>query len=98
MKKGKSNEDKLDTTHFLAGVTASWMKLIQEAVKNDPTKEMISFLRDEMEKSGEHELKLQYFNSCLVTEPIHASPSLSFFLLTCTFTLIMNSILRAFRG
>ena len=34
------------------------MQLIQEAVRNDPTKEMISFLRDEMEKSREHELKL----------------------------------------
>ena len=44
MKKGKSNKEKLDTT--------------REAVKNDPTKEMISFLRDEVEKSREHELKL----------------------------------------
>ena len=51
VKKGKSNKDKLDTTQEV-------MKLIQEAVKNDPTKEMISFLRDEMEKSREHELKL----------------------------------------
>ena len=50
VKKGKS-KDKLDTTQEV-------MKLIQEAVKNYPTKEMISFLRDEMEKSREHELKL----------------------------------------
>jgi len=34
------------------------MKLIQEAVKNDPTIEMITFLRDEMEMSPEHQLKL----------------------------------------
>ena len=50
-KKGKCNKDTLDTTQEV-------MKLIQEAVRNDPTKEMISFLRDEMEKSCEHELKL----------------------------------------
>ena len=34
------------------------MKLNQEAVRNDPTKEMISFQRDEIEKSYGHELKL----------------------------------------
>jgi len=51
LKKGKSNKDKHDTTQEV-------MKLIQEAVKNDPTKEMISFLADEMEKSREHEIKL----------------------------------------
>ena len=51
VKNGKSNKDKLDTTQEV-------MQLIQEAVKNDPTKEMISFPRDEMEKSREHELKL----------------------------------------
>lgn len=51
VKKGKSNKDKLDTTQEV-------LTLIQEAVRNDPTKEMISFLRDEMEKSREHELKL----------------------------------------
>ena len=34
------------------------MQLIQAAVKNDPTKEMIRFVREEMEKSREHELKL----------------------------------------
>ena len=51
MKKGKSSKDKLDTTQEV-------MKLIQQAVRNDPTKEMISFLGDEMEKSHEHELKL----------------------------------------
>lgn len=51
VKKGKCNKDTLDTTQEV-------MKFIQEAVRNDPTKEMISFLRDEMEKSREHELKL----------------------------------------
>ena len=49
--KGKSSKDKLDTTQEV-------LTLIQEAVRNDPTKEMISLLRDEMEKSCEHELKL----------------------------------------
>jgi len=53
LKKGKSNKDKLDSSQL-----QEVMKLIQEAVKNDPTKEMISFLRDEMEKSRKHELKL----------------------------------------
>ena len=51
VKNGNSNKDKLDTTQEV-------MKLIPEAVKNDLRKEMISFLRDEMEKSREHELKL----------------------------------------
>lgn len=50
-KKGKSAKDKLDTTQEV-------LKVVQEALRNDPTKEMISFLRDEMEKSCEHELKL----------------------------------------
>ena len=50
-KKGKSNKDKLD-------INQKVIQLIREAVRNDPTKEMISFLGDEMEKSREHELKL----------------------------------------
>ena len=49
MKIGKSTRDKLNTTQEV-------MKLLQEFVRNDPTKEMISFLRGEMEKSCEHEL------------------------------------------
>ena len=49
-KKEKFAKDKLDNTQV--------MKLITEVVRNDPTKEMISFLKDEMEKSREHELKL----------------------------------------
>ena len=44
-------KDKLDTTQEV-------LQLIQETVKNDPAKEMISFVRDEMEKFCEHELKL----------------------------------------
>jgi len=32
--------------------------LLKEAVQNDPTKELISFMKDEMEKSRDHELKL----------------------------------------
>ena len=51
VKKGKSNKNKLD-------INQEVIQLIQEAVRNDPTKEMISFLGDEMEKSREHELKL----------------------------------------
>ena len=50
-KKGRSKKDKLD-------INQEVIQLIQEAVRNDPTKEMISFLRDEMEKSRGHELKL----------------------------------------
>lgn len=49
-KKRKFAKDKLDNTEVI--------KLISEAVRNDPTKEMISFPKDEMEKSREHELKL----------------------------------------
>ena len=41
-KKGKFAKDKLDNTQEV-------MKLIQQAVRNDPTKEMTSFLKDEME-------------------------------------------------
>ncbi|XP_022803092.1 uncharacterized protein LOC111340500 [Stylophora pistillata] len=47
LKKGKSNKDKLD-------INQEVIQLIQEAVRNDPTKEMISFLKDEMEKSRVH--------------------------------------------
>ena len=50
-KKGKSNKDKID-------INQKVIQLIQEAVRNDPKKEMISFFGDEMEKSHEHELKL----------------------------------------
>ena len=50
-KNRKSAKNKLDTTQEV-------LKAVQEAVRNDPTKEMISFLRDEMEKSCEHDFKL----------------------------------------
>ena len=34
------------------------LTLVREAVQNDPTKELISFMKEEMEKSREHELTL----------------------------------------
>lgn len=51
-KKRQSTKEKLDAT------TIEVMKLVKEAVDNDPTKEMINFMGEEMEKSREHELKL----------------------------------------
>ena len=38
--------------------TTEVLTLVREAVQNDPTKELISFMKEEMEKSREHELRL----------------------------------------
>ena len=32
--------------------------MVKEAVRNDPTKDLIAFMREEMEKFREHEMKL----------------------------------------
>lgn len=58
---GKGAKGELDNTQEV-------MKLIQEAVKNDPTKELSSVFKDKMKN-----ILWRYFNSCLVTEPIQAS-------------------------
>ena len=34
------------------------LDLVKEVVKNDPTKELINFMREEMAKARDHELKL----------------------------------------
>ena len=34
------------------------MNLVKASIENDPTKELIAFMMEEMEKSREHELKL----------------------------------------
>ena len=43
---------KLDAT------TVEVMKLVKATIENDQTKELITFMREEMEKSREYELKL----------------------------------------
>ena len=42
----------------LDSATTEVLTLVREAVQNDPTKELISFMKEEMEKSREHELTL----------------------------------------
>lgn len=42
----------------LDSATIKALALVREAVQNDPIKELISFMKEEMEKSREHELKL----------------------------------------
>ena len=42
----------------LDSATTEVLTLVREAVQNDPTKELISFMKEKMEKSREHELRL----------------------------------------
>jgi len=51
---GKDNQPRKNLTalHFEV------MEIVKEAVRNDPTKDLIAFMREEMEKSREHEMKL----------------------------------------
>lgn len=42
----------------LDSATTEVLTLVKEAVQNNPTKELISFMEEEMEKSREHELRL----------------------------------------
>ena len=51
-KRRQSSKERLDSA------TTETLTLVREAVQNDPTKELISFMKEEMEKSREHELKL----------------------------------------
>lgn len=37
---------------------AESLDFVKEVVRNDPTKDLIRFMREKMEKSREHELKL----------------------------------------
>lgn len=52
VKKRQSTKEKLDAT------TVEVMNLVKATIENDPTKELITFMREEMEKSCEHEFKL----------------------------------------
>ena len=51
-KRKQSSKERLDMA------TTEALTLVKEAIHNDPTKELISFMREEMEKSRQHELKL----------------------------------------
>ena len=48
----QSSKERLDMA------TTEALTLVKEAIQNDPTKELISFMKEEMEKSRQHELKL----------------------------------------
>ncbi|KAK2558799.1 hypothetical protein P5673_019014 [Acropora cervicornis] len=48
VKKRQSTKEKLDAT------TVEIMNLVKVSIENDPTKELIAFMREEMEKSCEH--------------------------------------------
>ena len=52
VKKRQSTKEKLDAT------SVEVMNLVKASIENEPTKELITFMREEMEKSREHELKL----------------------------------------
>lgn len=55
----------------LAAAFMEAAELVKEVVNNDPTKHLISFLREDMNKSSEHELKMIE----LLTQPNLASAS-----------------------
>ena len=52
---------------------------MKDTLKNDPTKDLIAFMKEEMEKSREHELKLvdlmQSFRQTNTQYPPHQLPS-----------------------
>ena len=52
VKKRQSTKVKLDAT------TVKVMKLVKATIENNQNKELITFMREEMEKSREYELKL----------------------------------------
>ena len=52
VKKRQSGKEKLDSA------TCEVMEMVKEAVSTDPTKDLIAFMREEMEKSRQHEMKL----------------------------------------
>ena len=52
VKKRQSTKEKLDAT------TVEVMHRLKSTIENDPTKELITFMKEELEKSREHELKL----------------------------------------
>ena len=52
VKRRQSSKERLDMA------TTEALTLVKEAVQNYPTKELISFVKEEMEKSRQRELKL----------------------------------------
>ena len=49
---------KLKPIEKLSETAVEAMNVVKETIKNDPTKDLIAFMREEMDKSREHELKL----------------------------------------
>ena len=62
---------KKKTKEKVAGAVMEAAELVKEVCNNDPTKEFIRFLREEMNKSREHELKMMQ----LLTQPTSGSAS-----------------------
>ena len=52
IRKRVTAKDKLDTT------TTEVLNLVREAVSTDPTRDLLNFMREEMDKSRQHELQL----------------------------------------
>ena len=44
--------------HKIDSLTSQVMKVVEDVVNNDPTKDLINFMREEMEKWRQHEMKL----------------------------------------
>ena len=49
---------KLKPIEKLSETAVEAMNVVKDTLKNDPTKDLIAFMREEMDKSREHELKL----------------------------------------
>lgn len=54
----KSTRKRVTAKEKLDATTADVLNMVREAVSNDPTKELINFMREEMDKSRQHELHL----------------------------------------
>lgn len=68
-KRRQSSKERLDTA------TTEALTLVKEAVQNYPTKELISFMKEEMEKSRQRELKFfQLFLTQRSEASVHSIP------------------------
>lgn len=68
-KRRQSSKEKMDMA------TTQALTLVKVAVRNDPTKELISFMREKMEKSRQHELQLiQLFHGQKNEASFHSTP------------------------
>ena len=63
------NRKKVKSTTEIENAISESLSVIKDIANNDPTKEMINFLRDEMAKAREHELKMMQliFNNPMPT-------------------------------